>query len=70
MNGPEEAHDYLWLTQDLWMKPDVWKWANENPDVKKVVLKSCSRAGCSAAEETVTQFKRCSACHLVCAASN
>lgn len=66
MNGPEEAHDYLWLTQDLWMNPDVWRWANENQDVRKVVLKGCGREGCSSMEETVTQFKRCSACQLVC----
>jgi len=65
MNGPEEAHDYLWLTQDLWMEPEVWKWANENPDARNAVLKDCSRKGCPIREEKVAQFKRCSACHLV-----
>ncbi|KAF9007115.1 hypothetical protein BDQ17DRAFT_1351458 [Cyathus striatus] len=57
LNGPEDAHDYLWLTQDLWMKPYVWNWANDNPD--------CSREGCEKVEIQVAEFKRCSACHKV-----
>ncbi|RDB23903.1 hypothetical protein Hypma_009261 [Hypsizygus marmoreus] len=65
LNGPEEAHDYLWLTQDLWMEPDVWKWANENPDARDAVLKVCSRDACPVRETKVAQFKRCSSCHLV-----
>lgn len=64
-NGPEEAHDYLWLTQDLWMEPAVWNWANESPDVMKAVLKVCSRTECTVGETKVAQFKRCSACHKV-----
>ncbi|KAF9007114.1 hypothetical protein BDQ17DRAFT_1302547 [Cyathus striatus] len=64
-NGPEDAHDYLYLTQDLWMKSDVWNWANNNPDVKKFILKKCSRKECQNVEVLVAEFKRCSACHLV-----
>ncbi len=33
-NGPEDAHDYLWMVQDLWMNDDVWNWANEHPEAK------------------------------------
>ena len=65
-NGLEEAHDYLWLTQDLWMESVVWTWANENPDVMKVILKLCSWTDCMVMEMKVAQFKHCSACHLIC----
>lgn len=65
-NGPEDAQDYLWLTQDLWMKDDVWNWANNNVDAKNVVLKVCSRESCGAKETQVAEYKRCSACHRVC----
>ncbi|KAH6912043.1 hypothetical protein BKA70DRAFT_1266388 [Coprinopsis sp. MPI-PUGE-AT-0042] len=66
-NSPEEAHDYLWVAQDLWMEEDVWEWADSNPDVKAVVLKKCSNEvqGCRVREGDVAQFKRCSACRLV-----
>ncbi|KAF5329336.1 hypothetical protein D9619_009278 [Psilocybe cf. subviscida] len=64
-NGPEEAHDYLWLAQDMWMEPDVWAWANNNPVVKAAVLKDCSRKDCVARETRVAEFKRCGACHTV-----
>ncbi|KIM42077.1 hypothetical protein M413DRAFT_143938 [Hebeloma cylindrosporum] len=64
-NGPEDAQDYLWLTQDLWMKDDVWNWANNNVDAKNTVLKVCSRESCGAKEKEVAEYKRCSACHLV-----
>ncbi|KAF4611704.1 hypothetical protein D9613_004045 [Agrocybe pediades] len=64
-NGPEDAQDYLWLSQDLWMETSVWDWANNNPDVKCVVLKNCSRPTCDEKETYVTEFKRCAACHLV-----
>lgn len=64
-NGPEEAHDYLWSGQDLWMEEDVWNWADSQPDVKALVLKKCSRAGCENHESRVAQFKRCGSCHLV-----
>ncbi|KAF8963242.1 hypothetical protein BDZ97DRAFT_1821224 [Flammula alnicola] len=65
MNGPEDAQDYLWLTQNLWMEDDVWNWANTNPAVKNVVLKVCSRAACGMREVRAAEYKRCSACHLV-----
>lgn len=64
-NGPEEAHDYLWLTQDLWMEDDVWNWVNGHPDAKATILKTCSRKECFVKETSVAQFKRCAACHLV-----
>ncbi|KAL0945608.1 hypothetical protein HGRIS_014763 [Hohenbuehelia grisea] len=63
MNGPEEAHDYLWLAQDLWEEPDVWVWANSTDAAKASVLKTCS--GCGVKEASATQFKRCSACRKV-----
>ena len=64
-NGPEEARDYLWLTQDLWMEDTVWSWANNNPDAKNTVLKTCSWRACHVREVRVAEFKRCAACHLV-----
>lgn len=66
-NSPEEAHDYLWIAQDLWMKEDVWEWANNNPDAKSIILKNCSNEvqGCRVREGDVAQFKRCAACRLV-----
>ncbi|KAF8153851.1 hypothetical protein B0H34DRAFT_719357 [Crassisporium funariophilum] len=65
INGPEEAQDYLWLTQDLWMEDAVWNWADNNPDVKNAVLKFCSRERCGVRETRVAEYKRCAACHLV-----
>ncbi|KAJ7087158.1 hypothetical protein C8R44DRAFT_687388 [Mycena epipterygia] len=64
-NGLEEAHDYLWIAQDLWMESDVWDWVNEDPAVADHVLKCCSRLGCPAQETRATEFKRCAACRLV-----
>ncbi|KAF8891041.1 hypothetical protein BD779DRAFT_1610723 [Infundibulicybe gibba] len=46
-NGPEDAQDYLWLTQDLWMAEDVWAWVDANPDVRKSILRECSNKRCS-----------------------
>ncbi|KAJ7440939.1 hypothetical protein FB451DRAFT_1299348 [Mycena latifolia] len=71
MNGPDDAHDYLWTTQDLWMAPDVWNWVNEDSTVRTLILKSCGRPECAAQETEATQFKRCSGCQLVvyCGAS-
>ncbi|KAJ6580004.1 hypothetical protein DFH09DRAFT_1260399 [Mycena vulgaris] len=71
MNGPDEAHDYLWTAQDLWMAPDVWNWVNEDSAVRALILKSCGRPECAAQETEATQFKRCSGCQLViyCGAS-
>ncbi|KDR77979.1 hypothetical protein GALMADRAFT_1295800 [Galerina marginata CBS 339.88] len=62
-NGPEDAHDYLWLTQDLWMEPDVWQWVNQSQDVKNGILQFCDK--CYKRETTVAEFKRCSACRVV-----
>ncbi|KAG6810499.1 hypothetical protein H0H92_011596 [Tricholoma furcatifolium] len=62
-NGPEEAQDYLWFTQDLWMEPDVWNWANGNPYVVDALLQDCKRGECPLREVKVAQFKRCAACH-------
>ncbi|KAF7368590.1 hypothetical protein MVEN_00182800 [Mycena venus] len=45
MNGPDEAHDYLWIAQDLWMVPDVWDWVNEDSAVRALILQSCGRPG-------------------------
>ncbi|KAI0650056.1 hypothetical protein C8Q79DRAFT_1006363 [Trametes meyenii] len=64
-NGPEAAHDYLWLTQDLWMALDVWEWANSDAEVKSYVLKKCSRAACNTREVRVAEFKRCGGCKEV-----
>ena len=64
-NGPEDAQDYLWLTQDLWMEKDIWNWANDNPDVKDAVLKVCSRPECNTREVRVAEYKQCAGCHLV-----
>ncbi|KAJ7153101.1 hypothetical protein C8R43DRAFT_1002904 [Mycena crocata] len=64
-NGPEDAHDYLWMAQDLWMESEVWDWVNEDPTVEAEVLKCCSRPECTAEETFATEFKRCSACRQV-----
>lgn len=65
MNGPEEAHDYLWLTQDLWMPSHVWNWANGDEEAKSFVLKTCSRAECNNREARAAEFKRCGGCKEV-----
>ncbi|KAJ7730155.1 hypothetical protein B0H16DRAFT_1775244 [Mycena metata] len=62
-NGSEEAHDYLWMAQDLWMEPDVWSWVNEDAGAAEHILRFCSRPDCAAQEAKATQFKRCAACH-------
>ena len=64
-NGPEVAHDYLWLTQNLWMAPDVWDWANGDAEVQSYVLKRCARDGCGTREVRASEFKRCSGCKEV-----
>ncbi|KAJ7646024.1 hypothetical protein DFH06DRAFT_1424747 [Mycena polygramma] len=68
---PNEANDYLWIAQDLWMAPDVWNWVNEDSIVRGLILKSCGRPECAAQETEPTQFQRCSGCQLVvyCGAS-
>lgn len=66
MNGPEDAQDYLWLTQDLWMELDVWNWADEDAGIKASVRRMCCREGCDKVEANVAEFKRCAACKTVC----
>ncbi|KAJ3510354.1 hypothetical protein NLJ89_g4723 [Agrocybe chaxingu] len=64
-NGPEDAQDYLYLTQNIWMEKDVWKWADSCEDAKELILKNCCRPACAEKEKRVAQYKRCAACHLV-----
>lgn len=49
--GSEEAHDYCWLTQNLWEAQDVWAWA-DGDEAKRTILKPCSRQGCAQREGT------------------
>ncbi|KAG7097973.1 hypothetical protein E1B28_005283 [Marasmius oreades] len=65
INGPESAHDYLWLSQDLWMEDDVWSWISENLDAKKSVLMECGSEACNKEESTPAQFHRCSGCRQI-----
>ncbi|KAK0442426.1 hypothetical protein EV421DRAFT_1808973 [Armillaria borealis] len=62
LNGRETAHDHLWLTQDLWAKPEVMNWVDGDAFVKQHVLRVCSEPGCGKVEETVKQWQQCSAC--------
>jgi len=62
MNGPEDAHDYLWLAQDLWMAPDVWAWADSDEKAKAFALRMCFRKECGKREDIVASFKRCGGC--------
>ncbi|KAJ7105501.1 hypothetical protein C8R43DRAFT_1046632 [Mycena crocata] len=59
VNGPEEAQDYRWLTQDLWTenRADI--------TVNSELLKLCAQPQCTAAETKPTEFKQCAACHQV-----
>ncbi|KAG6334760.1 hypothetical protein ID866_4326 [Astraeus odoratus] len=65
LNGSEDAQDYLFLTQDVWMADDVWTWANSTAEAKNSVLKPCANSECGAVETKVAQFKRCAACKQV-----
>ncbi|KAJ7092307.1 hypothetical protein B0H15DRAFT_169521 [Mycena belliarum] len=65
INGPEEAQDYRWLTQDLWTEARVWGWITSDPVINRELLKICSRPDCTAQETRPTQFKQCAACHQV-----
>lgn len=65
LNSSDPTRDYLWLAQDQWMAEDVWNWANSVTAAKAHILKHCSRGGCPNREITVSQFKRCGACHEV-----
>ncbi|EMD41039.1 hypothetical protein CERSUDRAFT_111609 [Gelatoporia subvermispora B] len=61
-NGPEDAHDYLWLAQDLWMAPDVWAWADGDAEAKAFTLRICCRKSCGKREDKPALFKRCGGC--------
>ena len=65
MNGPEDAQDYLWLTQDLWMEPEVWNWAEQDAEIKTSVRRICCHEGCGKVETQVAEYKRCAACKTV-----
>ncbi len=65
LNGRETAHDHLWLTQDLWAKPEVVNWVDGDVFVKQHVLRVCSEPGCGKVEETVKQWQQCSGCKKV-----
>ncbi|TFK93915.1 hypothetical protein K466DRAFT_49524 [Polyporus arcularius HHB13444] len=58
-NGREDAHDYRWRAQDLWMASDVWTWASRNQDVRDAVLKTCYNEGCTSREAAPLEFKHC-----------
>ena len=66
MNGPEDAQDYLWLTQDLWMEPEVWNWADQDAEIKASVRRMCCSDSCGKIESKVGEYKRCAACKTVC----
>jgi hypothetical protein len=66
MNGPEDAQDYLWLTQELWMEPEVWNWADQDTEIKASVRRMCCREGCNKIETKIAEYKRCAACKTVC----
>ncbi|KAJ6536892.1 hypothetical protein B0H19DRAFT_1270587 [Mycena capillaripes] len=65
INSPEEAHDYRWLTQDLWTETPVWNWITSDAAVNAELLKICSHPDCTAQETKATQFKRCAGCRQV-----
>lgn len=64
-NSPEDAHDYLWLSQDLWLEEDVWNWVHANSDAQQAVRKDCSRPRCRRGEHSPGEFKQCGGCHTV-----
>ncbi|RPD61881.1 hypothetical protein L226DRAFT_535256 [Lentinus tigrinus ALCF2SS1-7] len=61
MNRHEDAHDYCWLAQDIWMENDVWNWANGDSEVRKLILRKCA-GHCKVCETNPLQFKQCSGC--------
>lgn len=65
MNGTDSAHDYLWLVQNLWMKSDVWNWANSDEEAVKLILRECCAPDCTIVETLPNEFKRCAACKMV-----
>ncbi|TFK33085.1 hypothetical protein BDQ12DRAFT_716026 [Crucibulum laeve] len=64
-NSTEDAHDYLWLSQDLWEEYEVLGWIKKLLDNEPLLLKRCSNPSCPVIEAEITEFKRCSSCHLV-----
>ncbi|KAI0650064.1 hypothetical protein C8Q79DRAFT_364734 [Trametes meyenii] len=58
----EEAHNYRWQAQQLWVAEDAWNWISTNHDVQAAVLKTCSRGPCDQQESVPLQFKRCKGC--------
>ncbi|KAE9397723.1 hypothetical protein BT96DRAFT_822920 [Gymnopus androsaceus JB14] len=66
-NSPADAHDYLWLSHDLWMEKEVWSWLNSesSSDAQQAVRKSCTRPGCGLQEREVGEFPQCSGCQTV-----
>lgn len=65
-NGPEEAHDYLWLTQDLWMSSHVWNWVNNYGGCKEVVR--CGQA-CQKEDWPAHKKSMCSTSLILCRVS-
>ncbi|KAI0676909.1 hypothetical protein C8Q78DRAFT_1065590 [Trametes maxima] len=65
-NGTEDAHDYRWQAQRLWLEPDAWAWLSTSKDVEAIVTKTCAREGCGEREGWPLEFKQCSACKRVC----
>lgn len=55
----------MFVTQDVWIKDDVWEWANASHEAGSNVIKVCSNSACGAAETQAAQFKRCAACKKV-----
>nr|GAT45920.1 predicted protein [Mycena chlorophos] len=79
-NGPEEAQDYRWLTQELWTTPDVLRWIQDcmkhgtrasgaegasEPTLRDAVLKKCGDSSCGNQETKALEYKRCAGCHLI-----
>ncbi|KAF9053670.1 hypothetical protein BDZ89DRAFT_1056248 [Hymenopellis radicata] len=64
-NSTEDAHDYLYKAQDLWMADDVWKWVNNNREAQLATIKFCENEHCEKRESKAAEFKRCSSCHQV-----
>lgn len=65
-NGTEDAHDYLYMAQSLWMAEDVWNWVSNNPDAQDASRKACANTSCANKETSAAEFQRCSSCHQVC----
>ncbi|KAF7314692.1 MYND-type domain-containing protein [Mycena kentingensis (nom. inval.)] len=62
-NGNEDAHDYRWLTHELWTTPEVLAWVRKCVGSIPAVLKKCGNAACNKREAVVLEFKQCAGCH-------